>query len=337
VSSVARVPEAAGSGGPVGVADAWAGLRSIGPLALIRAAASRFRYGDGFSSARALAFQTALAVVPSVIATVGLASAWEAATIRAILRRTVLQLTPGASDPLLRRTLPEADTDLGAVPLVLAAGSAVVALTTAMAQVERGANRIYGIQRDRPFAGKYRRALGLSVAAGLPLMAGTLLLLTGRAFAAAVESVQLLDDDVVEAVTTPVGLALLVVALTSLLHAGPARRQPTWPVLLVGGLLAVGAWAALTLLLAGFLALSTDLGSVYGPLTGFIALLLWAQLSAVALFLGVAVTAELEWAAHHGPGRPGAPPVAPAPVRRQGRSPAAHLCDGSVAMPPHGA
>jgi uncharacterized BrkB/YihY/UPF0761 family membrane protein len=33
---------------------------------------------------------------------------------------------------------------------------------------------------------------------------------------------------------------------------------------------------------------------VYGPLTAFIALLLWANLTAVALFLGIAFAAQLE-------------------------------------------
>jgi uncharacterized BrkB/YihY/UPF0761 family membrane protein len=36
------------------------------------------------------------------------------------------------------------------------------------------------------------------------------------------------------------------------------------------------------------------LGSTYGPLTGIIALLIWAQLTSIALFLGIAFCAQLE-------------------------------------------
>jgi hypothetical protein len=35
-----------------------------------------------------------------------------------------------------------------------------------MAQVERGANRIYGVQQDRPTPAEYGRALFLALAAG---------------------------------------------------------------------------------------------------------------------------------------------------------------------------
>jgi uncharacterized BrkB/YihY/UPF0761 family membrane protein len=50
----------------------------------------------------------------------------------------------------------------------------------------------------------------------------------------------------------------------------------------------------LTGLLALYVVKSGSFGSTYGPLTGIFALLLWANLSSVALFLGVAFAAQLE-------------------------------------------
>ncbi|MCZ2857303.1 hypothetical protein [Blastococcus sp. VKM Ac-2987] len=47
-------------------------------------------------------------------------------------------------------------------------------------------------------------------------------------------------------------------------------------------------------LLAAYVELSGSFGVGYGPLTGVIALLLWTQLTSVALFLGCAVSALLE-------------------------------------------
>ena len=46
--------------------------------------------------------------------------------------------------------------------------------TFAMGQVERGLNRIYGVERDRPAAEKYKRALYLALTVG-PLFAVALL------------------------------------------------------------------------------------------------------------------------------------------------------------------
>ena len=46
--------------------------------------------------------------------------------------------------------------------------------------------------------------------------------------------------------------------------------------------------------LAAYVSFSGSFGSVYGPLAGVFALLLWALLSSVALFYGTAVCAQLE-------------------------------------------
>jgi uncharacterized BrkB/YihY/UPF0761 family membrane protein len=53
-------------------------------------------------------------------------------------------------------------------------------------------------------------------------------------------------------------------------------------------------WWLVSLLLAAYAAQSGDFGATYGPLTGVMALLLWANLTGIALFLGVAFTAQLE-------------------------------------------
>jgi uncharacterized BrkB/YihY/UPF0761 family membrane protein len=264
--------------------------------ALCRGLLRRFRYGDGFSHARALGFQLALAALPLLIAAIGFSAAWEATSMRLVLQQTVLELTPGASDSLIRRTLPSPQdgAPLAAPALVVALVSAVVALTTAMSQVERGANRIYGIQRDRSFAAKYGRSLLLAVVAGVPVMAGSAVLVGAGAFAEAVEVVIGVDDDVIATLTWPSGVVLVVGAIAAMLRWSPARRQPGLVLLALGTCVAFASWIALTLLLAGFLQLSTDFESVYGPLTGVIALLLWAQLTSAALFLGLAVSAELE-------------------------------------------
>ena len=49
-------------------------MQNAGPRALLTQSFLRFRYGDGFSHARALALQLALAMIPLVIAFVGLST-----------------------------------------------------------------------------------------------------------------------------------------------------------------------------------------------------------------------------------------------------------------------
>jgi uncharacterized BrkB/YihY/UPF0761 family membrane protein len=49
-----------------------------------------------------------------------------------------------------------------------------------------------------------------------------------------------------------------------------------------------------TVLLGGILQLSSAFGETYGPLAGLVALQLWTLLSAIAIFYGAAVAAQLE-------------------------------------------
>ena len=73
--------------------------------------------------------------------------------------------SPGDSDQLIRDTLSGGE-EAGEVALTLGLLAGLFALTTAMAQIERGANRMYGVERDRPTRRKYLTALGLAITAG---------------------------------------------------------------------------------------------------------------------------------------------------------------------------
>ncbi|MHA6783294.1 YihY/virulence factor BrkB family protein [Pseudonocardia saturnea] len=297
MSSVTPVPETTRMAGEELTADdAWRTARGSG-WSIWTEALARFRYGDGFSHSRALGLQLCLAFIPLVIALVGLSGQLATERIGQVLRLTLVALSPGATDELLRRTLARplgADDDGGEFALWFGLIAAVVTLTTAMGQVERGANRIYGVQRDRPSRHKYGRAVVMTFAAGLPAMLGFGLLISGSAFGDAVEQVYGLDDDLVTAVALPVGVVLLLGAITTMLRRAPRRRQPgrTW--LSLGAVVALVLWLGFTGLLVGYVSASGGFGAVYGPLTGVIALLLWAQLTSIAIFFGLALAAQLE-------------------------------------------
>jgi uncharacterized BrkB/YihY/UPF0761 family membrane protein len=62
-------------------------------------------------------------------------------------------------------------------------------MTSAFAQLERGANRVYGVERDRPALRKYARAAALTATAGTALGVGLVLIVAGGAFGEALEDV----------------------------------------------------------------------------------------------------------------------------------------------------
>ena len=145
VSSVRPVPETGlMSYDELSADDAWPTARHHGLRALLAGAFVRFRYGDGFSHARAFAFQLALATVPLIIAGAGLATAIGARSFAEVVARTVVAISPGDSDALVADVVNTDDegTERAEVIVVLGLATAFLAATSAFAQLERGANRI---------------------------------------------------------------------------------------------------------------------------------------------------------------------------------------------------
>lgn len=296
--------------------DAWHAVRRLGLRRLLVDSFVRFRYGDGFSSSRALALQAAMGVVPFVLALTGLAVDLDAERPARLVALVVGAISPGSGDGDALASALEGGTDevAGEVALVGGLLLAVLSMTTAVAQVERGGNRIYGIRRDRPALAKYGRAGVMTALLAVPVGVGFVLLVGGGALADGLVDVYGWDPGTartLEVLRWPVGLALLVVTIAVLFDHAPRRRQPGLSWLALGSGLTVAATLAATGLLAAYVRLSPAFGDVYGPLAGVVALLAWTLASSVALFYGLAVCAQLE-AAHAGqrdpadddPGRP---------------------------------
>jgi YihY family inner membrane protein len=300
VSSVRVVPETElMSGELLSADDAWHTVRHYGLRHLLVASFVRFRYGDGFSHARAFALQLALAAVPLVIAGAGLATALGAESFAEVVARTVMAISPGSSDSLLADVLAGTDegSERGEVVVVLGLATAFAAATSAFAQLERGANRIYGTKRDRKALRKYARAALLTATAGVAMAAGLLLIVAGEPFGEAMEAVYRWGDGVEEvwdALRWPLGLAALVVAVTLLFRYAPRRSQPGLSWLAVGAAVTVLAWLAGSGLLALYVVVAAGFDDTYGPLTAIMALLLWANVTGVALLAGIALAAQLE-------------------------------------------
>ncbi|GAB7042822.1 MULTISPECIES: YihY/virulence factor BrkB family protein [Catenuloplanes] len=301
MSSTNQVPETQlMSGDELSADDAWHALRVYGRWHLFHDAFVRFRYGDGFSHSRALALQLCLAVVPFLIALAGLATDLGVEEGGLVVADTILALTPGASHDVVADLLTEDDAteDAGELALTLGLITGMVSLTQTMAQIERGANRIYGVERDRPAVLKYVRAAALAVLAGVPALFGFLTLVAGRPFGDSIEARYpgwgAMFSDVWDVVRWPGSLALVIFAIGVIFRFAPRRRQPGLSWLLFGATLATILWWATSLLLAAYVRFSGGFGETYGPLTGIIALLLWANLTGIALFLGLAFAAQLE-------------------------------------------
>jgi YihY family inner membrane protein len=289
--------------------DAVSAVRSVGLGSLLRTSLLRFRYADGFSHSRALAFQFTLTLVPALIALVGFAHELGQRDFSLILTQTFRDLAPGPAGDVLTQAIEQGSTDdSGRTALTFGLIAALVAGATAMGQIERGSNRIYGIERDRPTLAKYSRATILALTAGVATTLALVLLVAGGEIGSAVKNVSGWNDtlDTAWAVGRwPLGAILVAAAVALLFKLCPRRPQPSFSWLVLGSSIAVVLWFAFTGLLAAYISLSQDFGETYGPLAGLIGLLLWTFGTALALFLGLAVAAQLE-AVRAGTPSPGA-------------------------------
>lgn len=297
--------------------DAWHMVRQVGPMRLLFDSFVRFRYGDGFTNSRALALQAALAVVPFLLALTGLAADIDEEGPSRVLASVVQAVSPGATgqDALAGAMSGDASSEeAGELALGLGLAFSLLSMTTAMAQVERGLNRIYGIRRDRPALAKYGRAAVMTAVLAAPIGIGFLLLVAGGAFADAMVVDYGWSDGTAltwNIARWPIGLLLLVVTVAVMLDHSPRRRQPTLSWLAMGSGVAVVLTMAATAMLAVYVYVGDSFGDVYGPLAGIFALLLWTLLCSIALFYGAAVCAQLEACragypdpAYEDPGRP---------------------------------
>lgn len=285
--------------------DAWHLVRRHGVRRVLVESFVRFRYGDGFTNSRALALQTCLAVVPFMLAVTGLAADIDDERWARVVAATVNAIAPGqGDDDALAEAVAGGSEEGGEIALTFGLIFALVSMTTAMAQVERGTNRIYGIRRDRPALHKYGRAAVFTALLAGPVGLGFLLLVGGDAFGNAMVAEGVWSEtgeDWWDWVRWPLGLTLLVLAIAVLLDHAPRRRQPALSWLALGSGIGVLLTIAATGGLAAYVTVSASFSSTYGPLAGVFVLLLWSLLSAMAFFYGAAVCAQLEALRAHQP------------------------------------
>ena len=91
-----------------------------------------------------------------------------------------------------------------------------------------------------------------------------------------------------------VSVGVLLGALALVFRFSPRRRQPAPSWLAVGSGVSLVGILLVTAALHWYLNASQSLGDTYGPLAGFIGLMLWALLSSIALLYGLSFAAQLE-------------------------------------------
>jgi YihY family inner membrane protein len=275
--------------------DARRVLRDCGRGSLLKDAFMRLRVADGFSHARSLAYATALTFVQGIIALIGLAVAIGNSGFSRLVARSVRAAVPGPGGNLLTDAVAQAHR-AGASHryggLIFGLVGTLISGSTLIGQIERGLNRIYGVEQDRPTLQKYGLALALTISAGTLAIGAFALMAFGQSIGDSIDNSAL--NHTWQVARWPLGVALVTLAITMLFRWSPRRHQPAPSWLAFAALVATIGWLVVTAGLSVFFASSKSFGQTYGPLAGMVALLIWSLLSAIAVLYGGAVGAQLE-------------------------------------------
>ncbi len=224
-----------------------------------------------------------------------MASALGGSRISEVIVSAVQGSVPGPAGQVLTQAVEQAQ-GAGAtrryLAFILGGIGALVTATTAMGQLERGLNRIYGIEQDRPTVQKYGLAFVLAASCGALATLAFIAMAWGREVGDQINNHFL--TTVWSWTRWPLAVLLIAVAVTLLFRWCPRRHQPALSWLAYGATLSVLGWVLVTFGLALFFRVSSSFGDTYGPLAGIVALMLWAFLTSAAIFYGAATAAQLE-------------------------------------------
>lgn len=170
----------------------------------------------------------------------------------------------------------------------LAAGSGATLL--------KAMNRIYELQETRPFWERYVVGLWLTSLGGLVLFGAAIMMATGQSFAHGDNGWFMRLADVVR---WPLVLVLLVLEAAVVFRVAP-NHKPAWRFISPGAALFAVGWLVASTLFAMYIDKSGGYAATYGVLGGVVVLLLWLQLTALALLLGAELNDVLAHDREHG-------------------------------------
>lgn len=274
----------------------------IGWTELLKRTYKEFMADDCLSLAAQLAYYFFLALFPTLLFLLALASffplgdvAGQAVTalgafappeVLKIVQDQIQRISNGDDGGLLT---------FGAVAALWSSSAALISIVAAL-------NRAYDIEEGRPWWKVRLVAIALTVTLALMVLLSFALVLIGPSAAEAIANRTGLGtafEWTWKILQWPLAFVLVTVAIGVVYHFGPDAEQQ-WEWVTPGAIVATALWLLISLAFKIYVSNFTDYNATYGAIGGVMVLLLWFYLSGLALLAGAEMNAEVEHASPHG-------------------------------------
>src|SRR3954452_6941460 len=248
--------------------------------------------------AAALTYYAVLAIFPALLALVSILGLIGPSATQPLLDN-LSAVAPGPAKDILQNVLKSLGSAKGSSTLAFVIGlaTAIWAASGYIGAFMDAANNVWDAPEGRPIWKRVPLRLVVTVVMLILLAASALAVVLTGPLARSVGDVVGLGSTFV----TVWGIAkwpLLVIVVSfiiSLLYwAGPNVKQPGFPWVTPGGILAVLLWIVVSALFAFYVANFASYNKTYGSLGGVIVFLVWLWITNIVILLGAEFNAEME-------------------------------------------
>jgi membrane protein len=247
--------------------------------------------------AAALTYYAILSIFPALLALVSILGVIGQSATQPLIDN-LSSVAPGPAKDILTNALKGLQSNKGtsSVTLIIGLVAAIWSASGYIGAFMDAANAVWDAPEGRPFWKKIPLRLGVTIVMLVLLTVSALAVVFTGPLAKSMGDLIGLGNTFVTVwgiAKWPV-LVLLVSFMISLLYwAGPNVKQPGFPWITPGGLLAVLLWIAASVVFAFYVANFASYNKTYGSLGGVIVFLVWLWLTNLVILLGAEFNSEM--------------------------------------------